>query len=101
MPLILTNNKIVVEFPKGEDLTFAQILDQAMRIFDKENADEFMPQYIDFILKKRHSRGVWITRTQATEIAKQSIAYYAGLHSILTQLRVQELFGAHSPYSAM
>jgi hypothetical protein len=79
-----------------ETLIYAECLGPAMEITDKEDADQYLAAYIDFIQafldKDPHKGG-----KTAEEIAKENLGYYAGYYNSETMQRVNELFLTKHP----
>ena len=77
-----------------KDLTYGDILEPAMKITDREDAQQYLKSYIDYIqadLDKEKKKD------DAAQIAKHNLGYFAGYYSNETRERVEKLFSCEHP----
>jgi hypothetical protein len=77
-------------------LTYGEILDPATKITDKENAMQYLKDYIAYIQSflNKNPRPDNVT---AEEIAKENLAYGAGYYDHQTRIRIEKLFNCIHP----
>ncbi len=79
-----------------EVLTYGECLDPAMKITNKEDAEQYFNEYVKFIQKhldkEPNEKGL-----SAEQIAKQNLGYYAGYYDKETRIRVENLFACSHP----
>jgi hypothetical protein len=75
-----------------EKLTVGEILKPAMEITKQEVADEYLRDYISYIVKNSD-----VSIEKATDIAKENLAYWAGYYSDDVRRRVERLFNSKHP----
>jgi len=79
-----------------EELTYRECLGPAMEITTKEDAVQYMNDYVAYIQKALDNE----PRTDnmsAEQIAKINLGYYAGYYDAETMQRVNELFSTRHP----
>ena len=75
--------------PKNKkNLTYGESLSSAMRITDQEIADEYLKDYVKYIMKNMDEPNY----EEALNIAKSNIGYFAGYYDNKTRERVEDLF---------
>ncbi len=77
-----------------EDLTYGDVLGPAMEITRKDDAAQYLKEYVAFIQKDLDEKGL---KDDATAIAKSNLGYYAGYYSNAVRERVEELFECNHP----
>jgi hypothetical protein len=77
-------------------LTYGECLDAAMKIKDKEDADQYFKEYVVFTQKylDEYPRDDDMT---AEQICKSNLGYYAGYYDDETRERVEKLFNCSHP----
>jgi hypothetical protein len=75
-----------------KELTYKEIGDPAMKIKDKDEASQYVNDYIEWILTNFQK-----SREEATEIAKSNLGYWSGYYSHDERLDFQEIFGIEHP----
>jgi hypothetical protein len=79
--------------PENKDeLTIGEIFSQAQKIKTKEEAKQYLDDYISHIMKETGKDYNYASRT-----AKDNLGYYAGYYNETTNLRIQELFEVEHP----
>lgn len=73
-------------------LTVGDVLGPAMKITDKEDADQYFEAYIQHVEYTLSKQVEHVDRKTLEEIAKQSIGYYAGYYDNEIRERVEKLF---------
>lgn len=81
-------------FPSGNNLTFGQILDPAMKITDRQDANQYKRAYIKYMLSNYPDVK---TEAQAIECVNKNLGYYAGYGSNEQRERVERLFDCSHP----
>jgi hypothetical protein len=79
------------EFPN--DATWHDLLDPAMKITEKEDADAYFETLIQHALKLDEN----LTRETAVRNMKSSLGYFAGYYSSDVRARVEEFFDCAHP----
>jgi hypothetical protein len=80
-----------------EKLTIGEAYGPAMQITDQAEANAYFQRLVD-----RHMTYFRKTRSQAEEIERQNLGYYAGYYDNETRRRVEALFGcAHPIFGAL
>lgn len=79
-----------------EVLTYEQCLGPAMKITEREDAQQYLQAYKTFIQRDLDNKK-FSSELTANEIALGNFGYYAGYYDPETQRRVQNLFGAAHP----
>lgn len=75
-------------------LTYGECLDPAMKITDKEDAEQYFKAYVEFQkLNMEEATG----KHSAEEICKKNIGYFAGYYNEETRRRVESLFDCSHP----
>lgn len=74
-----------------EVLTYGECLDPAMKITDKENADQYFNDYVKYTQKFLDEEPREDNKT-AADIARINLGYYAGYYGHDVQKRVEKLF---------
>lgn len=85
--------------PEGkETLTYQEALAPAMQITDKEDAKQYLRDYVAYQQK-------WLDKEPRTDgmtaeqVCKINIGYYAGYYSAETAKRLYELFETSHPFN--
>ena len=76
-----------------DEMTWGEVLRPAMKIKTQEKADEYLAEYVAWIMKQSG-----VSRRKATETAKNNIGYWAGYYDDETARRVYKLFNCAHPY---
>lgn len=76
-----------------ENLTWGDIGDPAMQITDQKEADEYLEDYVNFIMKIRPES----SKLEASVIARSNFGYFAGYFSDEVRERVERLFNTEHP----
>lgn len=79
-----------------EVLTFGEILDPAMKITDKFDAQQYLASYASWLQGEWDKRGE-TAKEPAVVIAKANLGYWAGYYSNEVRDRVERLFECEHP----
>jgi len=73
------------------------ILETAMTITSKKDAEQYLEKYILFI-QKNIDKDPKRVNDNAEEIAKSNLGYFAGYYSNEVRKKIEELFGCSHPF---
>jgi hypothetical protein len=73
-------------------LTYRECLEPAMQITDKQEAEQYLKDYVCWIDARRDELDERSAIVPSIQIAKQNLAYYAGYYGEDVRARVEELF---------
>ena len=79
-----------------EILTYGDCLEPAMKITDKEDAEQYFESYVEYIQRFLDKNPREDNKT-AEDIAKNNLGYFAGYYSNETRERVERLFLCEHP----
>lgn len=84
-----------------KELTYGQILDPAMKITDKDDADQYLESYVSYLIpyvidNNKDKDDIFIYE-ESVKIAKYNLGYYAGYFDNSTRERVEKLFNCSHP----
>ena len=80
-----------------EVLTYGEALKPCAEIKNKEDAQQYLKEYVKFIQDYMDKNPDEHHDFTALEIAKQNIGYYAGYYDYETRSRIEELFDCSHP----
>ena len=77
-----------------EELSFHEIFEQALKIRDKEDAQQYLQSYSYWILVKNVGKPMV---KEPIDIAKENFGYWAGYYSHDTRYKIESLFECEHP----
>lgn len=78
-------------------LPMEEIFSGACTVRTKEEARQYLDDYIDYIRKNDSNSDDLIVYNNAEDIAKQNLGYWAGYHSNSIRENIEELFECEHP----